>query len=118
MPTISKVKHYFCAMFYQKMKNMKNFRFYQQEIALNYWVAEKSFIKVDDYSADLQCYYVSWFNGSVEKHRWIDLDDMKTIRRCIVGHFGCKNHSFAQWSEIINLVINCQPDELLSLFSF
>lgn len=118
MPIIFKVKHYLCALFYQKMKNMRHFKFYQQENATTFWVAEKTSITIDEFSAKLQAYYVCWFNAFGKQHRWLDLEDMKSIRQCILGYFGRKSHSFEEWQYLIKLVKKCQPDEVLDRFSY
>lgn len=118
MPIIFKVKHYLCALFYLKMKNMKNFRFIQMEIATTFWVAIDTHLYVEDYSAKLQAYYVFWFNAYGKQHRWLGIEDMKVILHCIFGYFGRDSHSFKEWRSLIKLVKKSQPDEILNRFTY
>lgn len=97
---------------------MRNFRFYQKEIATTFWVAEKTSITIEEYSDKLQAYYVLWFNVFGKQHRWLDLEDMIAIRHCIFGYYGRKSHSFEEWQYLIKLVKKCQPDEVLDRYSY
>ena len=118
MPIIFKVKHYLCAMFYQKMKNMKNYQFFESIVGHHFWIVKGTHVYIEEYNAELQAYYVFWFNVKGKQHHYLSFADMKSVRHCVFRQFGRESHSFKEWHSLVRLVKKCQPDEVLDQFSY
>lgn len=80
---------------------MNAFQFYQKCVAEIFWLPSEQFIGVDSYDSGINAYHIFFDNAHGKQFYFLELDEIKTIVRCIGKHFGKKSHSYIEWKSFL-----------------